>query len=511
MPNKLIEETVDLHVLPQPDTSSCGGEGAEVTIGDLHGNMLKLLFLLIKQGIATNLSAEDYDKLVAIYTKQTDDLTAEDLLAFNGLLDQIIFNPGTMVRLIGDELADRGSNDYFTLKLIEKLQENQVPVEILLSNHGVEFVEAYEIHQNFHAPMLCQGHAESMEALQQLVGKGLVLRDEILSIAHKAYKPTLRVLSYTLHEDPSLITLYSHAGIGLNSIQELAAKLDLPYHDGTANELAQTIDQINGKFQRHVQDNTVHTLYQREVMYAGYSGDYLKNAPVEFVMWNRHYDDLERPELHSGYRVEFVHGHDSGDMTQSNIYNLDNNLGKRALRWMLNHQEVYSILYATGGRLRPAPGVNPELILPSHDVSHLPIFGGSSDIGLASEPIYSTGGRLSPAPGVNPELIPLSHDISRLPILMVSPDIGLASEPIYSFWLQFGAGLFVGASLLSLSVLAAGLLGVVALSPIVLTGVGALGLVAGALSYGFFKANDKPKDLALKANDSAAFTVIDMS
>jgi len=346
---EFINEQVDIYQLPPVDLTHQGTEGTQITIGDLHGNAMKLMFMLIKHGIATNISKEDYNRLVEIYKTPTKDLTKELLGKFNEVLAKIEFSSDSTIRLIGDELADRGNNDYFTLKIFEKLNEHKVPVEIIVSNHSIEFIEAYEKQGDFHAPMLSQGgHAPSMEKLQTLVETGIVTREEILEIAKKAYKPTLRAISYSLSEDNKEISIFSHAGIGLNTIKSLAQKLDVDYKDTTAVDLAETIDNINEQFQKHVQNNTVNTLYTREKMYAGYFGySDLSDAPFEFIMWNRLYHHIDRPVVHSGYNVNFVHGHDSSDPTKDNIYNLDNSLGK--MEYM--NKGTYTVLYSHKGEV----------------------------------------------------------------------------------------------------------------------------------------------------------------
>lgn len=351
MPHELINEQVDIFELPDLDVEHKESAGIQITIGDLHGNAMKLMFMLVKHGIVTNINEAEYKRLVAIYKTPVQDLTKQHLDEFNQILSQIEFNSNSLIRLIGDELADRGNNDYFTLKILEKLSEHKVPVEIIVSNHGIEFIEACEIQDNFHAPMLSQGrHAPSMEKLQILVEEGTVTREEILAIANKSYKPTLRAISYSLSEDEKEITIYSHAGIGLNTIERLAKKLEVEYKDATASELAQTIDSINARFQKHVQNNTVNTLYTRENMAAGYSGrSDLSDAPFEFIMWNRFYHHIDRPAAHFDYYVSFVHGHDSSESTIGNICNLDNNLGKIEC---LN-QGVYTVLYSREGEMAP--------------------------------------------------------------------------------------------------------------------------------------------------------------
>ncbi|MFI4917999.1 MAG: Dot/Icm T4SS effector Wip [Legionellales bacterium] len=346
MTAELIKELeVDIFTLPLADENCLAAQGAEITIGDLHGNAMKLLFLLVKHGIAKNLSEADYQQLVAIYKTGVNALSQQHLRDFNAILDKIEFNTAATVRLVGDELADRGNNDYYTLKILQKLHQHHVPVEILFSNHGVEFIEAYEKQGHFHAPMLQGWLARSLESLQILIDRGLVSRDELIKIADEAYKPTLRAIAYTLSEDKTSIVLFSHAGIGLNTIKHIAEHLGVAYADRTAIELAQTIDAINVVFQQHVKENTVHALYEHADMEKGYSGMSvdLTNAPFAMLIWNRCYDLIDRPAaLSNGNSLAFVHGHDADDPTQDNIYNLDNALGKLE---RLNKGE-YTVLYS---------------------------------------------------------------------------------------------------------------------------------------------------------------------
>ena len=325
MPELISIDNVDIYQLPTVDNQQ---KGAQFTMGDLHGNAIKLLFMLVKQGIATHISEKDYHKLVKIYCTPTEELSTMVLAEFNAILAKIDFCCDYRIRLLGDELADRGSNDYFTLKILEKLSIYHVPIEIMVSNHGIEFIEAYETQDSFHRIMLSDELAASMQNLQTLITAGRVTRQEILAIANKAYKSMLRVISYTLSANMQEITIFSHAPIGLNTIKSLAQQQGVAYNDKTAVELAQTIDTLNRQFQKHVQDNTVHTLYQFNHMRDGYAGYLSCDAPFEFIMWNRQYDILERPVSQGGYQLNFVHGHDPQEKTRDNIYNLDNQLGK---------------------------------------------------------------------------------------------------------------------------------------------------------------------------------------
>lgn len=330
MPKKIVTEFIDIDFRPPliPATTA-----TNITIGDLHSNAIKLLYFLVRQGICT-ISEADYKRLVEIYWFPTEWLTRALLNKFNTIIERIeIIDRHTLVRLIGDELADRGSNDYFILKILQKLHKEQVNIEILLSNHGVEFIEAYERfveRGNIFKTTLMEKYTPSLKNLNLLIESELISAEEILNIANICYKPALKLISYSLDQDAPGITIYSHAGIGLQTIDFLANKFNVTYNCCTHEKLAQTIDNINQRFSNYVQDGRVHQLYSSENMLHGYNGALVPNdeTAVEFIMWNRSYLGLERPNEQNGYSLSFVHGHDSRENTHDNIYNLDGQLGK---------------------------------------------------------------------------------------------------------------------------------------------------------------------------------------
>lgn len=101
----------------------------------------------------------------------------------------------------------------------------------------------------------------------------------------------------------------------MEAVELIASELDTDYKDGKLAELTQTIDKINNEFQKNVQENNIRDLLEIE-------------NPVYSFIWNRDCKILERPEQKSGYKLSFVHGHDSREPSQKNIYNLDTDLGK---------------------------------------------------------------------------------------------------------------------------------------------------------------------------------------
>lgn len=109
--------------------------GVEITIGDLHGNALKLLYFLIRNDVI-KIDKEDYKLFVTIYQKNPNELTTKDLSFFQIIVNSAEINTQHKIRFLGDDLCDRGMNDYYTLVIYKKLDQANVPFEVILSNHG---------------------------------------------------------------------------------------------------------------------------------------------------------------------------------------------------------------------------------------------------------------------------------------------------------------------------------------------------------------------------------------
>lgn len=326
MTNQLINTYVSL--MTKPCTDLPLAKDKQVTIGDLHGNALKLLFLLVKHGVIVNISDEIYLELANIYIKNIDYINSDDLKRFDEILDSLTFQSDGLIRLIGDELCDRGQNDYYTLKILDKLHQNNVAVEIVMSNHAIEFINAYETKQKFFPFVMDNLFTQSMINMQILIAKNLLTRNEVMEIVKRSYKPCLRAISYTLVDDE--ITLYSHAPIDIRAVRFLARRLKVEYDDSSVQALASSIDKINEAYRTYVKYNTVHTLYDKEVMHNGYTGVEFPAMfnPFEYIMWNRDLSHLNNAPVYKGYKVYFVHGHDNQTSMLDNVINLDNILGK---------------------------------------------------------------------------------------------------------------------------------------------------------------------------------------
>lgn len=414
MTKRLINKNVDIYSYPSEFENNLGS----ISLGDLHGNSIKLIHFLFRHKIikfkqeVTNFQ-EAYQQFLTIYeqygdivqeyleirtllqlaevkktnTKQkilsidkelllekgidtersqsvsqlkkqlevnlqtalTNEMRLEHQLTelkkklplcldqFNQFMIKLEVNDiKTVLRLIGDEVADRGNCDYFTLRILDFLYQNQVPMNIVFSNHGYEFIYAYEklmVGQPFKPKgNIGDIQTKSIWGIQLLLEQGVISQDELIRIIDRTYKPTLKLIDYSLSGDG--ITLYSHAPIRFDSIRLVAKHLGVTYDDSTQEALAATIDQINNHFQVFIKSNKLHLLFENNEIkdLTNMSEEERVKWPLTYLIWNRWNESKEtedaRPAKHNGYNLTYVHGHDPFQSPLPHIYNLDTLCGK---------------------------------------------------------------------------------------------------------------------------------------------------------------------------------------
>ncbi|MDP3559928.1 MAG: hypothetical protein Q8R79_06250 [Legionellaceae bacterium] len=317
-------EQVDIYTYPtsqDTDAAQC-----VFTLGDLHGNAMKLLFVLIRWGIVSGVTPKAYQTLANIYQKEVQQLSAEDLRLFAQLIDDAQGVSGAFLRLLGDDMADRGQNDYFTMQILQKLKRAGVHTEIILSNHGYEFVALCERAQSSISKETFLSHFRevhcapitSLNNLRVLIEKDRVLPEDVLTFYEDVYKPMLAINGGTLSDDQQKIVLYTHAPVDLRYFMALAKKLDIRAGEvQNARALAQMLMKIQQKFQRkYLQNNRGHCLFEETA-----TPD-IETTPVNYGLWNRQTVNLALPDY-----AYLIHGHTSDTLSAHSI-NLDNNLGK---------------------------------------------------------------------------------------------------------------------------------------------------------------------------------------
>ncbi len=346
---ELDEKEVNIYEHPTETVPHLGS----ATIGDLHGNALKFVYFLLYNNVVRfkndSTKKQDYAQFVEIYEGLASAQAIEDPDTKKAKLHEIInsfkdfmgklevTDQASFVRLIGDELADRGSNDYLTLKILEFLHANAVKCAITISNHSNDFITAYEkiSEGKFgEAIGISTRQKPSFIGLQSLIEEGIVPLTDITKIVETIYKPTLKVIDYTLSDEG--ISLFTHAPVRFDIIKDLALKMRVVYNDSTAEALAKTIDQINKVFARVVQDNKVHELLDTpDLDGAALTPEQRQEYPLVHIIWNRmpaNSDELDsvevRPDKVNDFAIKYVHGHDGAQSTLDHVYNVDTDLGK---------------------------------------------------------------------------------------------------------------------------------------------------------------------------------------
>jgi hypothetical protein len=354
MTNNTVITNVDIHEYPQ---NILPINGKELTIGDLHANFMLFIYFLIAHGII-KISEADFKELVKIYetdfkTEKKQDIK-NTLEKFDEIIDKIqVIRTDVLIRLIGDEICDRGKNDYYIFKLLAKLKTLKIPLEILLSNHAAVFIKSYEQKSNCNMTARLNDIPSSNEQISKqfrsahnlggLCKSSAINSNELLEIIDTVYLPSLKIISYSL--DDNGIIIYTHAIAGIDTIEKVAAKLGIAYNDNTAIDLAKTIDDINSAFQEKYvkgcidkyQETKIHSLLTCEN-----EDTNPDDNPFVTLIWNRAVKDaihdptiVNRPASHKGYKIQFVHGHDTACTRKTivnppadNIDNLDSHLGK---------------------------------------------------------------------------------------------------------------------------------------------------------------------------------------
>lgn len=320
----------------------------EITLPDLHGNALKLAWYQAGFDILS-IDDELYAEAVRIYlTAEQNNLTAADLNRWAEIFCPSFFDKNAgRIRLIGDELCDRGANDWLMLKLIESMHEAGVLAEIIISNHSLEFIINAEkllssgkiTSDIFLKTTLLNGAGNtdrSMRNLRTLIDKNLIPVTEknvsvhgrsLSEIYRECYLPHLQAVHFDMHFEPPVF--FSHAPFNTEYLWELAIQLQPDAESlaetefKTAEDMSNTICAINRDFSTRASSLSVHELLKYD--------DALENRFVE-LCWNRNYSELtlfgvkDSPKL----QTTQVHGHDSDDprTIADGVFALDDTFGK---------------------------------------------------------------------------------------------------------------------------------------------------------------------------------------
>lgn len=348
---------IDIYQYPENPPSELAVDAeTQITLGDLHGNAIKLIHFL-KMHHVMDIDKNKFDQLVAIYKKSVEDLTEEDLTQFKDIIGAANYHAVGLVRLLGDEVSDRGANDIFTLFMFETLRHKKIPIEILLSNHGLSFLDAYQrdlknddkdsndVNESF---LSISGTGSlSLHNLIKLIDKGTISKDRVKQLVEESYKPVVKAVSYSSDvADPHnpKIKIYSHAPIDLQAIKGLAEMYEIDYQDNSLEKFMATIDAINDHVKTDIVQGNLFLHQQfNPKNYKPYFYIVEGLPPAEFpllaITWGRgRYQKFKNfSPKNADFTIElFVHGHE-GPLAiknndprsyQKNMVNLDTYSGR---------------------------------------------------------------------------------------------------------------------------------------------------------------------------------------
>lgn len=267
----------------------------EVTLGNLDGNALLLLSMLLHHGYAKGIDKYDYEKFVKLYYKSPKDITSEDLQFFDGLLSQLSFSKQGMLRLMSGDLCSGGSNDYFMLKILDVMHQGGMPYKVMMSLNTHDFLKNIATGEDF-SPMSMQ--KQSFQNMQALIKDKKVSEKTIRTMLENSYLPHLKLISYTLSKDEEhrpTLTYFTQSPISLENIKAVAKKLGVAYADNSLEALANTFEEINEKFRQSIQSGAWKELFS-----------YSKDDPIMIFLHNRSRLFEQKQSEQNGYQVRNV-------------------------------------------------------------------------------------------------------------------------------------------------------------------------------------------------------------
>ncbi|GEM_PF-2336968 len=290
-----------------PEQAVLQDKTTQVTLGDLHANAIKLVGFLLHVGAVIlpqevsgmswwiglrkayqdiNIPSNASDKTAPSNDENLARMKA-GLASFRAHISQLKKNEHTqlnVLRLIGDEIADRGVSDACIHIVLCKLRHlgmydtGDLQTEILLSNHGLVGLSAYfndkvamsEGKLEKQKFLACAAVEElgcdsasvggmpqgrSLVHLSLLLNYGLIAVEEFDEWMFH-YVKIIKLVSYAIEReggDPSgrpYVVIFTHAPASLETIERLAAFYKIPYQAETIEALCATINQINFVFQK---------------------------------------------------------------------------------------------------------------------------------------------------------------------------------------------------------------------------------------------------------------------
>jgi hypothetical protein len=346
----ISKSAVNIYVMPEPVTSPF--KVTQVTCGDLHANLIKLLYCLIRNRVIS-MEGSTYDKLVILYHTPPHEWSKSYLLALKSHIVKFkVINPYILVRLLGDELCDRGTFDLSILWFLEEFIRQNGLIEILASNHGFDFIRFCELAKLglLQEPIYRQEfnfldrhenqYSQSLHNLESVIKRGLVVMSDILSLYDKVYLPRLSPLSHSVDHEGNL-QIFSHGEIGTNTMSSLAQHFHRRTPDtGTIAATVELIDFNNQAFHQQRDNLCCKRGLEGGLYHPCYIGAPLSpKSAMTHLVWRRSthshlpietpHEMMLSPQSALRRTVTWFHGHDklSTQTAHHHIHTLDSESG----------------------------------------------------------------------------------------------------------------------------------------------------------------------------------------
>lgn len=302
----------------------------EAVLGDMNGNALMMLHEMVHLGFAEIAPGKEKD-----WHDLARQIKDNQIEGFSQKLAEVIhIKPsGKKLTLLGDLLADRAYNDWFTLCIIDHLHASGQPFDITLSNHDAAFIEYFLTNKDSPDPIsyriptgdLGKYRVTPCDSLIQLdasLNARPELKTQFKQIASN-YLSHVRMLSCDTHQE----TLYAHAVVNQAMLADMLTKSGVDVEDQDNMPLKQKIDHINLFFRDQAlgsAEKFLAFLEQADPSLPDY--DVNQANPFFFAIWNigpftanQHLGYVKRhpycnADLPAGAKTA-VHGH-TADMSE---------------------------------------------------------------------------------------------------------------------------------------------------------------------------------------------------
>lgn len=342
--------TPNLKTCPQTLTDEGIKADGWVTVGELHGNALKFLYITSMLGITpvkdaqytlfTKICRNNLTQVIDLGTTERTVIRGKTVERWEELMEALPVRPATKLRILGGDLASYGVNDGLTLRLYARLLRFNVDMEVLLSPKNLVFINHMEnairrgknergqldVAKFIGVFMNVPKFVNDVQAYASIFNLGKALNAASVDVGqllnwYKLYKRTLKLFSYDYNDDNELV-IYSHAPINRQQILSVAdalrdemsererGRLDAvsKLEKVESHHLVSVIDAINRVVAKHAEDNTLNKLFYDNPKYKDLSDNplhaclRLSRDPGDRHFYNTHAQTTwrcgERTNLH---------------------------------------------------------------------------------------------------------------------------------------------------------------------------------------------------------------------